>query len=110
MHLVHYGKALAPSIELYKWIVRITFLVKKERKARKAFAPSSYPHQEFFGRILNKNSSLNVQRILTKLNLLSAPASTLATPASVIYYIYHCIELLLANAHSHIEELVFGTI
>ena len=33
----------------------------------------------------------------------------LATPASVIYYIYHCIELLLANAHLHIEELVFGT-
>ena len=109
MHLVHYGKALAPSIELYKWIARITFLVKKERKARKAFAPSSYSRQEFFGRTLNKNSSLNVQRILTKLNLLSAPASTLATPASVIYYIYYCIELLLANAHSHIEELVLGT-
>ena len=34
----------------------------------------------------------------------------LATPQSVIYYIYYCIELLLANAHSHIEELVFGTI
>ena len=34
----------------------------------------------------------------------------LATPASVIYYIYHCIELLLANAHSHTKELVFGTI
>ena len=28
------------------------------------------------------------------------------------YYIYHCItlELLLANAHSHIEGLVFGTV
>ena len=34
----------------------------------------------------------------------------LSTPASMIYYIYHCIELLLANAHSHREELVFGTI
>ena len=30
-----------------------------------------------------------------------------ATPAIVIYYIYLCIELLPANAHSHIEELVF---
>ena len=30
----------------------------------------------------------------------------LATPVSVTYYIYHCIGLLLANAHSHIEELV----
>ena len=29
----------------------------------------------------------------------------LATPASVIYYIHHCIELPLANAHSHIEGL-----
>ena len=42
--------------------------------------------------------------------LLNAPASMLPTPASVIYYIYHCIELLLANGHSQIEELVFGTI
>ena len=25
----------------------------------------------------------------------------LATPVSKIYYIYHCIELLLADAHSH---------
>ena len=70
MHLVHYDKALAPSIEFYKWIARITFLVKKERKARKPFAPSSYPRQEFFGRILNKNLSQNGHRILTKLNLL----------------------------------------
>ena len=30
-----------------------------------------------------------------------------ATPAIVIYYIYLCIELLPANAHSHIEELIF---
>ena len=29
---------------------------------------------------------------------------------SMTYYIYHCIELLPANAHLHIEELVFGTI
>ena len=28
-----------------------------------------------------------------------------ATPAIVIYYIYLCIELLPANAHSHIEEI-----
>ena len=34
----------------------------------------------------------------------------LATPASMIYYIYRCIELLLADENSHIEELVFGTI
>ena len=32
----------------------------------------------------------------------------LTTPASVIYYIDHCIELLLGKAHSNIEELVFG--
>ena len=44
------------------------------------------------------------------MNLLNASASMLATPASLIYYTYHCIELLLANAHSHIEKLVFGTI
>lgn len=33
-----------------------------------------------------------------------------ATPVSMIHYIYHLIELLPADAHSHIEELVFGTI
>ena len=34
----------------------------------------------------------------------------LATPASMIYYICHCVELLLANALSDTEKLVFGTI
>ena len=33
-----------------------------------------------------------------------------ATPAIATYYLYHCIELPLVNAHSHIEELVFGKI
>ena len=41
--------------------------------------------------------------------LLNALVSMPATPAIVIYYIYLCIELLPANAHSHIEELVFET-
>ena len=45
-----------------------------------------------------------------EIDLLNAPASMPATPVSMIHYIYHSIELLVADAHSHIEELVFGTI
>ena len=42
--------------------------------------------------------------------LLNATASIPATTVIAIYFIYHLIELLPANAHLHIEKLVFGTI
>ena len=47
MHLVHYGKALAPSIELYKWIVRITFLVKRNEKQERLLPPHLIPVKSF---------------------------------------------------------------
>ena len=48
------------------------------------------------------SSHLNIGQI----NLLNAPGSIPATPVSAIYCIYHCIELLPANVHLHIEELL----
>ena len=64
--------------------------------------PEKKDNHNNFWRYVLMVSHLNMENKFTKRSSIHA-----CTPAIVFYYIYLCIELLPANAHSHMGELVF---